>query len=70
MQGIRPDAMVVNAGRVLDGSASLGDMGQKIFDLVLAVASGQRTRTEIPGHQEFRLTHKSFEPLGPSCLPV
>jgi altronate dehydratase len=25
---------------------------------------------ETPGHPEFILTYKSFEPLGPACLPV
>jgi hypothetical protein len=28
------------------------------------------TRSEALGHQEFILGYKSFEPLGPSCLPV
>ena len=28
------------------------------------------TKSEALGHQEFILTYKSFEPLGPACLPV
>ena len=28
------------------------------------------TRSEALGHQEFVLTYKTYEPLGPSCLPV
>ena len=62
--------MDVNAGRILDGSASLEQVGQEIFDLVLASASGQQTKSEALGHQEFILTYKTFEPIGPSCLPV
>jgi altronate hydrolase len=64
------DDMDVNAGRVLEGEATLDQVGQEIFDLVLAVAGGQPTRSEDLGHREFILTYKSFEPLGPACLPV
>ena len=62
--------MDVNAGRVLDGAATLEDVGQEIFDLVIALASGTRSKSEDLGHQEFILTYKSFEPIGPACLPV
>jgi altronate dehydratase len=55
---------------VLDGQATLEQVGQEIFDLVLAVASGTRTKSEDLGHQEFILTYKSFDPIGPACLPV
>ena len=46
----------VNAGRVLDGSACLAEVGPEIHDLVLAVAGGQRTKSEDLCHQEFILT--------------
>jgi altronate hydrolase len=42
-----PD-MDVNAGKVLDG-ASLDEVGQEIFEEVLAVASGKRTKSELAG---------------------
>ena len=64
------DDMDVNAGRILDGNASLDEVGQDIYDLTLALGQGVRTRSEALGHQEFILTYKSFEPLGPSCLPA
>jgi len=35
----------------------------------VAVAGGARTKSEQLGHQEFVLTYKTFEPIGPSCLP-
>lgn len=42
-----PD-MDVNAGRVLEG-ASLDAVGDEIFESVLAVASGKRTKSELAG---------------------
>ena len=43
----QPD-MDVNAGRVLDG-ATLNEVGAEIFEEVLAVASGKRTKSELAG---------------------
>ena len=63
------DDMDVNAGRILEGSASLDEIGDEIYDLTLRVAAGKPTASESLGHQEFVLTYKSFEPIGPSCLP-
>lgn len=62
--------MDVNAGRIITGDASLDEIGDEIFELLLAVAAGQKTKSEDLGHTEFILTYKSFEPLGPACLPV
>jgi altronate hydrolase len=42
-----PD-MDINAGKVLDG-ITLDELGQEIFEEVLAVASGQRTKSELAG---------------------
>ena len=64
------DDMDVNAGRILDGEASLAEVGEEIYRKVLALASGEKSRSEDLGHQEFILTYKSFEPIGPACLPV
>ena len=60
----------VNAGRILEGAATLAEVGEEIYDRVLAVAAGERTVSEQLGHQEFILTYKAFDPLGPSCLPL
>lgn len=49
------DDMDINAGEVLDGTASMAEMGQKIFAKVLAVASGEWTRAEENGHREFTI---------------
>ena len=62
--------MDVDAGRILEGQATLDEVGQEIFEQVLAVAGGAPTKSESLGHQEFVLTYKTFEPIGPACLPV
>ena len=64
------DDMDVNAGRILEGEATLAEVGDEIYQKVLAIASGAKSRSEDLGHQEFILTYKSFEPIGPACLPV
>jgi len=63
------DDMDVDAGRILEGRATLDEVGREIFDRVLAVAGGTPSVSEALGHQEFILTYKSFEPIGPACLP-
>ena len=62
--------MDINAGAVLEGTATLDQIGQQIFDQIVATASGEVTASESLGHQEFIMTYKHFEPIGPSCLPV
>ena len=64
------DDMDVDAGRILEGRATLPEVGREIYELVRRVGNGEPTKSEALGHQEFILTYKSFEPLGPACLPV
>jgi altronate hydrolase len=47
------DNMDVNAGRIGDGAASVGEIGHEIFSLLLQVASGERTASERLQHHEF-----------------
>lgn len=47
------DNMDVNAGRIADGDSTLADVGREIFDLLLRVASGEKTASERLGHKEF-----------------
>jgi altronate hydrolase len=63
------DDMDVDAGRILEGRASLDEVGKEIFELMQRVAAGQKTKSEALGHQEFVLLYKTFEPLGPACFP-
>jgi altronate hydrolase len=46
------DDMDINCGRVLDGHASVQDMGKAIFQQILETASGKKTRSEIHGYGE------------------
>jgi altronate hydrolase len=64
------DDMDVDAGRILERRATLQQVGREIFELIGRVGNGEATRSEALGHEEFILTYKSFEPLGPSCLPA
>ncbi len=47
------DNMDVNAGRIIDGEATVEQVGKEIFELCLRVASGEKTCAERLGHQEF-----------------
>jgi altronate hydrolase len=51
---MRPD-MDLNCGRIIDGTAGLAEVGQEIFERILAVASGEATASEglDIGQQEF-----------------
>lgn len=64
------DDMDVNAGKILRLEASVDEVGEEIYRKVLEVASGTQSCSESLGHQEFVLTYKSFEPIGPACLPM
>jgi altronate hydrolase len=61
--------MDVDAGQILESRSTLTMMGAELFRLTLAVAQGERSKSEALGHQEFVLGYKSFEPLGPACFP-
>ena len=62
--------MDIDAGRILLQTAGLDEVGDEIFALTLAVAAGLPSASESLGHQEFILTYKSFEAVGPACLPL
>jgi altronate hydrolase len=61
--------MDVDAGRILEGRATLDEVGREIVGLIERVASGERTASEALGHREFIMGYKQFEPTGPACLP-
>lgn len=64
------DDMDVNAGCIIEGEAGLDEVGAEIYRQVQAIAAGSQSKSEALGHQEFILTYKSFEPIGPACLPA
>ncbi len=45
--------MDISAGRIADGDATVEKVGTEIFETLLRVASGERTRAETLGHHEF-----------------
>ena len=44
------DDIDINCGEVIDGSASVDAMGERIFQLMLATASGLKTKSELHGY--------------------
>jgi altronate hydrolase len=50
------DDMDVNCGVILDGGRTVEEMGQDIFDLIVEVASGRRTKSEMLGFGNHEFT--------------
>jgi len=48
-----PDNMDINAGAIADGEKTVQQVGREIFDMILRVASGEKTKAEMLGHHEF-----------------
>ena len=44
------DDMDINCGEIVDGTATVAEMGQRIFELVLATASGAASKSEKHGY--------------------
>ncbi len=47
------DNIDINAGRIVDGEATIQDVGREIYELIRRTASGQLTKSERLGHKEF-----------------
>ncbi len=62
--------MDIDAGKILEGRATLDEVGEEVYEKIIHSASGTPTASEALGHQEFVLTYKTFEPLGPACFPA
>lgn len=65
-----PEDMDVDAGRILEGRATLEAVGEEVFRRVLEVAAGSPSASEALGHQEFVLTYKSFQPSTSLALGI
>jgi altronate hydrolase len=44
------DDIDINCGEVIDGTASIDEMGERIFRLMLRTASGEKTKSEVHGY--------------------
>jgi altronate dehydratase large subunit len=62
--------MDINGGAIADGIETVEDVGRRIVDAIVSAASGVATKSEALGHQEFVLSYKTYEKLGPGCLPM
>ncbi len=62
--------MDINAGRILDGDATLDGVGGEIYDALLGLAAGGTTASEDLGHTEFVLTYKNTSAPEPGCHPA
>jgi len=51
------DNIDINAGVIIDGQASVEEVGTRIFQETLAVAGGKATKAEVLGHQELFAIH-------------
>jgi altronate hydrolase len=45
--------MDVNCGAILDGDVTVEQMGERVFELMLEVASGRKTKSEALGYGEY-----------------
>src|SRR5437016_11540195 len=43
------DDMDLNAGTIMDGTETLRQVGLRLFDMIIAVASGEKTKSELAG---------------------
>ena len=55
----------INAGKIIEEKTTIEEAGDEIFQQAQSIAAGRHGKSEALGHQEFILTHKSFEPIGP-----
>ena len=44
----------LSAGGVIDGTETIDQVGQRVFDHVVAVASGEQAKAELHKHREFQ----------------
>ncbi len=47
------DNIDINAGKIVEGKEKVQEVGQRIFEMVKRVCSGEKTKSELLGHREF-----------------
>jgi len=65
--GRMAEDMDVNAGRILNGDATLDDVGDEIYNRLISLGAGGTTVSEDLGHTEFVLTYKNQSRVEPGC---
>jgi len=61
--------MDIDAGKILNGEATLEDVANELENCLVGVANGHLSKSEELLHQEFQLAYKKFNQLEPGCLP-
>ena len=51
-----PDLIDLNAGTIADGTETVAEVGDRIFQEIIEVANGKLTAAEVGGHREFNLS--------------
>jgi altronate dehydratase large subunit len=49
------DNMDINAGTIIEGQETIAEVGARIYNEILKVASGKKTKAEAIGHNEFAI---------------
>lgn len=62
------DDMDIDAGKIISSNATLEEVSEEIYNKIIETSAGIPTVSESLGHQEFVITYKTFEPIGPNCL--
>lgn len=55
-----PGDFDINAGTIIDSDKTIKEMGREIFELLVAVSSGEQTRAEINKQYQFALRQEGF----------
>jgi len=52
------DNMDVNAGKIIEGTHTVEQIGEELIALIRSVASGEQTKAEALGHKEYAIPYK------------
>jgi altronate dehydratase large subunit len=60
------DNIDVNAGRIIEGQAGITEIGNEVFELMFRVASGEKTKAEALGYDDFVIWRT--DPVGENLI--
>jgi len=55
------DNIDINAGTILEGKETIEEVGERIYNMILEVANGQKTKAEILGENQFSVWRTTTE---------